>query len=166
MNTPTPHNNASSGIEDDYDLKALIGAAEFFENLATGADPAPLAFAQAIRRALPALEMMAEMDDDANYEPTAEEQADSDRIVQGAWQRFVESMPAARVVNDNGPGNEATILVLRDPPILPVGTLLYASYQGIADNAVAVAALEAADRAERARKGTDEFAAILKGTTP
>lgn len=38
--------------ETQYDLEALNGAAEFFENMATGADPAPLAFAQAIRRAI------------------------------------------------------------------------------------------------------------------
>lgn len=31
---------------------ALNGAAEFFENIATGANPAPLAFAQAIRRVI------------------------------------------------------------------------------------------------------------------
>jgi hypothetical protein len=36
----------------DYDAQALIGAAEFFESIATGSDPAPLAFAQAIRRAI------------------------------------------------------------------------------------------------------------------
>lgn len=34
------------------DKQALEGAAEFFEQIATNADPAPLAFAQAIRRAL------------------------------------------------------------------------------------------------------------------
>lgn len=38
--------------EAAYDAQALTGAAEFFENIATGADPAPLAFAQAIRRVL------------------------------------------------------------------------------------------------------------------
>lgn len=41
------------GQLDEYDHEALAGAAEFFENLATGADPAPLAFAQVIRRLTP-----------------------------------------------------------------------------------------------------------------
>jgi len=36
----------------DYDTQALEGAAKYFENLATMGDPAPLAFAQAIRRTL------------------------------------------------------------------------------------------------------------------
>jgi hypothetical protein len=36
----------------DYDTQALEGAAEYFEQLATGANPAPLAFAQTIRRAI------------------------------------------------------------------------------------------------------------------
>lgn len=38
----------------EYDRQALTGAAEFFEQMATMGNPAPLAFAQAIRRALPA----------------------------------------------------------------------------------------------------------------
>lgn len=37
-----------------YDKQALEGAAEFFEQIATNANPAPLAFAQAIRSALEA----------------------------------------------------------------------------------------------------------------
>lgn len=117
-----------------YDLAALEGAAEFFEKMATGADPAPLAFAQAIRRVLPDLEIMAAMEDDADRELTAEEQASTDAIVEGSWQRFVEMLPAAKVINDNQPGNQAVIVVLRDPPTLPVGTVLYTSYRGMDDN--------------------------------
>jgi hypothetical protein len=42
----------------DYDTQALEGAAEYFEQLATGANPAPLAFAQAIRRAISQMDEM------------------------------------------------------------------------------------------------------------
>lgn len=42
------------------DVQALKGAAEFFENMATMGNPAPIAFAGAIRRVLGALEASAE----------------------------------------------------------------------------------------------------------
>lgn len=119
-------------VSENYDLEALAGAAKFFEEMATGADPAPLRFAQAIRSALPILEMMADMSDD-DRTLTPEEQAQSDAVVEGSWVRFNEMMPAAKIINDNLPGSEATVLVLRDPPTLPVGTLLYASYRGMDD---------------------------------
>lgn len=53
---------------------------------------------------------------------TAEEEAS----VEASWQRFKSSLPVARVVDDNQPGNAAVIEVLTDPPTLAVGTLLYA----------------------------------------
>ena len=121
----------------EYDLEALNGAAKFFEDMATGANSAPLAFAQAIRRVIEVTEMEMEME----AEFAADFEADN-QVVENVWQRFVESMPAAKVVNDNQPNNQAVIVVLRDPPTLPIGTLLYASYQGMKDNAVALEILE------------------------
>jgi hypothetical protein len=62
-------------------------------------------------------------------------------VVTSAWERFKASMPAAKVINDNQPDNQAIVQVLCDPPTLPVGTLLYVSRQAVEDNALLLAAL-------------------------
>lgn len=114
-----------------YDIEALTGAAKFFEEMATGADPAPLAFSQAIRRALAELELTAEVDAAlADDSPVTDEEAAS---INASWDRFKAMFPVAKVVNDNQPDNQAVVVVLRDPPTLPVGTLLYATFKGAAD---------------------------------
>ncbi len=119
----------------EYDIEALKGAAKFFEDMATGANPAPLAFSQAIQRVIADAELEAEMAEDfADDWQTSE-------VVQSSWERFKASMPVAKVINDNQPDNQAIIQVLRDPPTLPVGTLLYASQRGVEDNAILLAAL-------------------------
>lgn len=119
----------------EYDIDALRGAAKFFEDLATGANPAPLAFSQAIQRVVADAELEAEMAADF-----AEDWQTSE-VVQSSWERFKASMPAAKVINDNQPDNRAIVQVLSDPPTLPVGTLLYVSRQAVEDNALLLAAL-------------------------
>lgn len=119
----------------EYDLEALKGAAKFFEDMATGANPAPLAFSQAIQRVIADAELEAEMAADFADDWLASE------AVQNSWERFKASMPVAKVINDNQPDNQAVIQVLIDPPTLPVGTLLFASRQGVEDNAIVLAAL-------------------------
>lgn len=119
----------------EYDIEALKGAAKFFEDMATGANPAPLAFSQAIRRVIADCELEAEMAADFADDWQATE------VVQSSWERFKASMPVAKVINDNQPYNQAIVQVLRDPATLPVGTLLYASQRGAEDNAIVLAAL-------------------------
>ena len=117
----------------DYDLQALKGAAEFFENMATGADPAPLAFAQAIRRVIEEEELVDEL---------AEEFAtEGSEVGSNYFERFKASLPVAKIINDNQPGRQAVIELLRDPPTLPVGTLLFASPQAATDNQILQEAL-------------------------
>jgi hypothetical protein len=110
-------------MTDHYDTQALTGAAEFFEELATGANPHPLAFAQAIRRVLADKKLEAEIEAALSEasEITAEGQANLD----ASWEYFLSKLAVAKVINDNQPENHALIEVLLDPPTLPVGTLLY-----------------------------------------
>jgi len=125
----------------EHDLQALRGAAEFFDNIATGANPAPLAFAQAIRRAISELELTADiaaaLSDDS---PLSEEES---AAVNSSWDRFKASFPVAKVINDNQPDNQAIIQVLCEPPTIPVGTLLFSSLQAAKDNALALELFEA-----------------------
>jgi len=72
-------------------------------------------------------------------EMTAEESA----TVDASWERFKAMLPVAKVVNDNKPDNQAVVAVLRDPPTLPVGTLLYATFEGATDAAEILPGLEA-----------------------
>lgn len=122
--------------DNAYDIQALTGAAEFFEDMATGANPAALAFSQAIRRAIAELELTAEIAEAlADDRPlTADETAEVD----ASWERFKASFPVAKVIDDNQPAQQAIIQVLRDPPTLPVGTLLFTSLQAAKDNAIAL----------------------------
>lgn len=118
--------------DEPYDVQALKGAAEFFENMATGADPAPLAFAQVIRRVI----ADAELDAQIAADMAADWEAKTSPVVQSSWERFKASMPVAKIINDNQPDNQAIIQVLTDPPTLPVGTLLFTSLQAAKDNAL------------------------------
>lgn len=62
-----------------YDVQALRGAAEFFEQMATMGNPAPIAFAQAIRRSIPHVEMEAWVDAEMNRNMTKEEADELER---------------------------------------------------------------------------------------
>lgn len=69
----------------DYDIQALTGAAEYFEELATGKAPGPLAFAQAIRRAVDALQMEKQME--ADFAQMGDIDLNSP-LVDASWERF------------------------------------------------------------------------------
>src|SRR5690606_5344083 len=101
LQIPSPPTEGKERGVSDYDLQALKGAAEFFENMATGADPAPLAFAQAIRRVIEEEELV-----DALAEEFAAEESD---IGSNYFERFKASLPVAKVINDNQPGRQAII---------------------------------------------------------
>lgn len=47
--------------------------------------------------------------------------------IEESWQTFKAAGPAAKVIDDNRPGRTAIIEILRDPPTLEVGTLLFSS---------------------------------------
>ncbi len=48
-------------------------------------------------------------------------------MIDQAWEKHKASGPAARVINDNQPGNTAIVEILRDPPTIAVGTLLFSA---------------------------------------
>ncbi|RVG88717.1 hypothetical protein [Sinorhizobium meliloti] len=52
-------------------------------------------------------------------------------MIDEAWEKHKASGPVAKVINDNQPGNTAIIQILRDPPTLDVGTLLFASSEAL-----------------------------------
>lgn len=55
--------------------------------------------------------------------------AEDDAEIEASLRRLRAAIPVARVINDNRPGNTATIEVYTNPPTLPVGTLLYAGHK-------------------------------------
>ena len=56
------------------------------------------------------------------------DEADEDEAaVNASLRRIRATIPVARVINDNQPGNAVLVEVYTNPPTLAVGTLLYAS---------------------------------------
>jgi hypothetical protein len=53
--------------------------------------------------------------------------ADDLAMIDAAWEKHKAAGPVAKVINDNQPGNTAIIEILRDPPTLGVGTLLFST---------------------------------------
>lgn len=123
------------------DIELLTTAAEFFEGLETLGAIDQTSLAQAIRRAVAELELSANIEaalaDDSPVSP------EESLVINDMWERFKASLPVAKVINDNQPGEQAIVHILRDPPTLPVGTLLFTSLQGAKDNAMTLELLEA-----------------------
>lgn len=48
-------------------------------------------------------------------------------LIDGAWEKHNAAAPVARIINDNQPGKTAIVEILKNPPTLGVGTLLFSA---------------------------------------
>jgi hypothetical protein len=70
--------------------------------------------------------VLAILSDEATDEFDAELDAADLMKIDAAWEKHKAAGPVAKVINNNQPGNTAIIEVLRVPPTLDVGMLLFA----------------------------------------